>query len=242
MRLTEKVRLKEKMRQIPAVRHSIGWAQTQLAEIENEVARARRQASFLGGGQGATVVLRAPLGGTVMALGVRVGAAVEPTSDALATIGDAAALRIVADVFERDLAFVQVGASVQVRLGALNEPLEGRVEHVGTLVDRTMRRAPVYISLAHAPDGVLRPGMLARVDIQAQSSEGLSVPTSAVLIKDRGNYVVYVEVDDLQFVARPVEIGPTHQGRVRILGGLEAGQRVVTRGGLLLDNSAEQLL
>lgn len=84
--------------------------------------------------------------------------------------------------------------------------------------------------------------MLARVDIQAQASEGMSVPTSAVLIKGRGKYVVYVEVDDLQFTAKSVEIGPTHQGRVRILSGLEAGQRVVTRGGLLLDNSAEQLL
>src|SRR5699024_10212456 len=118
----------------------------------------------------------------------------------------------------------------------------------GTLVDRSRRRAPVYISIdpestPDAPEATgLRPGMFARADIQTKSREGLSVPAGAVLIKDRGHYVVYVEVEPLKFRAKQVAIGPTVDGRVQILSGLEPDDRIVTRGGLLLDTSAEQLL
>lgn len=223
-------------------------AEVHLAEVENELKRARDMAAFLGPGSGATVVIRAPISGSVLALNARVGGRVDPGGDALAMVGDASTLRVVADVFERDLAILEVGAEAKIRLGAAQEAISGKVEQIGTVVDRSLRRAPVYISLdldeaAKAPlKSALRPGMFARVDIDAASHEGLSVPTGAVLIKDRGHYVVYVEVEELKFEAKTVQIGPTVDGRVQVLSGLEPGDRIVTRGGLLLDNSAEQLL
>lgn len=217
-------------------------AEMQLAEVEDELKRAREMAAFLGGGSGPSIVIRAPIAGTVLGLNARVGASIEPSSDGLVMIGDAGALRIVADVFERDLSLIEVGASVDVTLGSANKTLTGKVEHVGTLVDRSLRRAPVFISIEEESQAELRPGMFARVDIHAGNHEGLSVPTSAVLIKDHGHYVVYVETGELQFSATPVKVGPTIDGRVRVLSGLELGARVVTTGALLLDNSAEQLL
>lgn len=84
--------------------------------------------------------------------------------------------------------------------------------------------------------------MFARVDIHATAQEGLSVPASAVLIKDHGSYIVYTENPDQTFSPTPVRIGPTIDGRIRILSGLETGARIVTRGALLLDSSAEQLM
>lgn len=217
-------------------------AETHLAEIEDELKRAREMSAFLGAGKGPTITIRAPIEGTVLSLNARVGASIDPSADPVATLGDTSALRIVADVFERDLALIEVGATVQVTLGTTNKPITGSVEHVGTLVDRTLRRAPVFISLTKNPATNLRPGMFARVDIQAATHDGISVPTAAVLIKDRGQYIVYTETADLQFTAKPVQIGSTIDGRVQILSGLESNERIVTRGALLLDSSAEQLL
>ena len=71
---------------------------------------------------------------------------------------------------------------------------------------------------------------------------GISVPVTAVLIKDGKRRVVYVERPDGTFEAREVQTGRNRDGRVVILQGLAAGERVVVRGALLLDTQAEQLL
>ena len=54
--------------------------------------------------------------------------------------------------------------------------------------------------------------------------------------------VVYVERADGTFEARDVQTGRNREGRVVILQGLKAGERIVVRGALLLDTQAEQLL
>ena len=87
-----------------------------------------------------------------------------------------------------------------------------------------------------------RAGMLAQVNLRVAATEGLSVPAAAVLIKDGKRRVVYVERADGSYEARDVQTGRNRDGRVIILQGLKAGERVVVRGALLLDTQAEQLL
>ena len=47
---------------------------------------------------------------------------------------------------------------------------------------------------------------------------------------------VFVEVSPWTFVRRPVQLGSEENGRVRIQNGLKAGERVVTSGGVLLND------
>jgi len=54
--------------------------------------------------------------------------------------------------------------------------------------------------------------------------------------------VVYVARPDGSFEAREVQVGRSREGRVTILQGLTAGEKIVVRGSLLLDTQAEQLL
>jgi len=84
--------------------------------------------------------------------------------------------------------------------------------------------------------------MLAQVILRVAADGGLSVPVAAVLIKDGKRRVVYVERPDGTFEAREVQTGRNREGRVAILQGLTAGERIVVRGALLLDSQAEQLL
>ena len=60
--------------------------------------------------------------------------------------------------------------------------------------------------------------------------------------RDGKRRVVYVERADGAFEPREVQTGQNRNGRVVIVQGLTAGERIVVRGALLLDTQAEQLL
>jgi cobalt-zinc-cadmium efflux system membrane fusion protein len=215
-------------------------AEMHLKEAKAEFERASQAVSFIGEGTGETVVIRAPIDGTVLHLKATVGAMVEP-GESLIELGDPAALWVVADVFERDLPLVHEGAEATVELATISSPLRGRVVAIGAALETELRRAPVYIELKD--QGLtLRPGMYARITISAAGAERILLPVAAVLIKDGKRTIVYVENDDGTFQPREVVMGQSIEGRVPVIEGLAPGERVVVRGALLLDGEAEQLL
>jgi cobalt-zinc-cadmium efflux system membrane fusion protein len=99
----------------------------------------------------------------------------------------------------------------------------------------------VYIAVEEQ-QSTLRPGMYARITINAALSQGVVVPVSAVLIKDGKRNIVYVESGEGAFAPRDVVVGQSIDGHVQVISGLTPGERVVVRGALLLDGTAEQLL
>jgi len=215
-----------------------------LRQTEAELARAQATATILGGGGGSTVVLRAPIEGTVIARHATVGAVAQPGGDPLIEIGNPASLWVVADVFERELAQVKDGAAVDIALPTRAAPVAGHVVSVGSALTGALRTAPVYIAFdAPAGDGGdVRSGMFARAAIKAPPGKSIVLPAESVLIEDGKTYVVYVKTGEDLFVARKVEVGRSIDGRIEILSGLAPGEQVVTRGALLLDGAAEQLL
>lgn len=215
-------------------------ADARLAEAQAEVARARATAAYLGDGYGPVVVVRAPIQGTVLARKATVGANYQP-GDPVLEIGNPSALWIVADVFERDLAQVKEKAAVDVTLETVSSAVPGHVISVGSVLNAALRTAPVYIALDD-PKLVLRPGMYARATIKAEASGQLTLPVSAVLIKDGKRMIVYVKKGEDLFEARDVVVGPTIEGRVAVISGVGAGDQVAVKGALLLDGAAEQLL
>jgi membrane fusion protein, heavy metal efflux system len=214
-------------------------AETKVSEIDAELTRARASAAFVGKGSGTTVVVRAPIAGTVTARKATEGMAVQHGGDPLVEIGDPSAVWVIADVFERDLPTVRQGAAAQVELP--EGTLEGRVTSIGAVVASGLRTAPVRISLT--TDGKrLRPGMYGRAEIAVASDTGrLTLPTEAVLVKGKDT-IVYIEKNPTTFERRTVVVGPPVAGRVPVISGLAPGDRVVVRGALLLDGSADQLL
>jgi cobalt-zinc-cadmium efflux system membrane fusion protein len=156
-------------------------------------------------------------------------------------IGDPAAVWVVAEVFESDLAGLREGAEARVETSSLAQPIRGRIQRIGTALDEETRRAPVYVTLDDAPP-TMRPGMLAKVGLEAAAPTGLVIPLSAVLIKDERRSIVYVQHGETVFHARDVQLGQPMRGFIPVLGGLAVGDRIVVRGGLLLDSAASQLL
>jgi cobalt-zinc-cadmium efflux system membrane fusion protein len=214
--------------------------ETKVAAAEAELARVEAGATSIGKGTAAAVVIRAPISGVVISRKASAGMAVQRGGDPLVEIGDTSQLWIVADVFERDLSHVHQGARTGIMLASLNRRIEGQVASVGAIVASGLRTAPVFLTMDTR--GVpLRPGMYGRVEIDAADA-GITLPATAVLIKDGDGPVVYVQKDRLTFVRRRVVVAQPVVGRVQIVSGLSPGEHVVVRGALLLDGSADQLL
>jgi RND family efflux transporter MFP subunit len=153
----------------------------------------------------------------------------------LVTVADLTRLWVLADVYERDLARVQAGAKAVVRVVASpGKTWEGKVTHVGDLVDASTRTVKLRIEVAN-PTLELKPEMFARVTLQAPPSPTpeLSVPSSA-LLSDGETSAVVVALGKGRFQKRAVETGAEADGRVHILSGLAAGDSVVVDGALFL--------
>jgi len=215
-------------------------AEVRLTEAEAEAERARATAALIGTGDGAEVTLRASIAGVVLGVKATPGAVVSPGGEVLVEVGDPESLWVVADVPERELPLVSEGGRAVFEEAALPEGLPGRVISVGAALSSGLRSAPVRIALDARPAG-LRPGMFGWVRLQGMGG-GPTLPVEAVLIKDGRTSVVYVAKDDRTFERREVVVGRSSGGRVPVVSGLSAGERVVVRGALLLDGSAEQLL
>lgn len=216
-------------------------AETRVSELEAEVMRVQADVAFVGMGTGTSVLVRSPISGIVISRRASAGMTVQKGSEPIIEVGDPSAVWIVADVFERDLPLVREAARVRVALSSLDTSLTGHVASVGTVVATGLRTAPVRIAIEHAPVA-LRPGMYGRVEIDG-SAANLTLPTEAILIKDGKESFVYVQKDPLTFIRRPVVVAQhAENGRIRIVSGVAPGEKVVVRGALLLDGSADQLL
>lgn len=215
-------------------------AETRVSLAEAEVARVEATVRTIGEGTGASVIVHAPLAGVVITRKASVGQSVDRGDEPLVEIGDKARLWIVADVFERDLTQIATGAKVRTVLTPSAPAINGTVTSIGAIVAPELRTAPVFIAI-DGPVADLRPGTFGQAEI-AHGHAGVTLPVSAVLIKDGKDPVVYVQRGALTYVRTRVSVGPTVDGRVPIVSGLNQGDKVVVRGALLLDGAADQLL
>jgi cobalt-zinc-cadmium efflux system membrane fusion protein len=234
-------------RQVEMVEKGVGLeferqeADARLKEARAEHERARNAADLIGAGKGMRFTVRAPADGVVMTIRAAVGASVAPGGEALVELGDPNQLQVVAQVPESDLRRIAIGQEAEVELPAIAARVMARVENFNPRVEQESRRIQVYLALAKRPEG-LRAGMMAQIALRVRAEAGISVPVSAVLIKDGKRRVVYVVQPDGAFESREVQVGRSRDGQVTILQGLTAGERIVVRGALLLDTQAEQLL
>jgi cobalt-zinc-cadmium efflux system membrane fusion protein len=170
-------------------------------------------------------------------VGVMVGA--DPTQ-LLYTIADLNVLQVVAEVYERDLSRVSKGTPVTVTVEAYpSETFSGTIVYVGDVVDPTTRTIKVRCNVTNR-DLKLKPEMFARVRLKTGSSTPvLALPKEAVL-EVGGQALVFVQAADGRYVRRSVVTGTVSGDTIEIREGLQAGERVVVKGALLLKGEQEK--
>ncbi|MGV3707801.1 MAG: efflux RND transporter periplasmic adaptor subunit [Gemmatimonas sp.] len=213
-------------------------AEAELRRTESALRSAEAQLEALGAGHGTggQFGLSSPFGGVVVARDANVGEMVEPT-DTLYTVADLSSVWIELNIFERDLARVRLGQSVSVSVVAYDKrTFPGRIVYLGAVLDPQKRTVLARVEIPNR-DGALKPGMFASANIQV----GSAGPPVVVVAQDavqqlEGKSVVFVPGDSPgEFRAVRVEVGePTGDGRIAILSGINAGDRVVVAGAFAL--------
>jgi membrane fusion protein (multidrug efflux system) len=128
------------------------------------------------------------------------------------------------------IALAQPGLEVFARVAAYpDERFGGAVYFISPALDNDSRRLGLKAWVPNA-DGRLRPGMFARVELEAERTErALLVSESAIANDASGPYVWRVNSENLAERAS-VELGTRREGQVVILSGLAAGDTIVTSG------------
>jgi RND family efflux transporter MFP subunit len=168
----------------------------------------------------------APDDGIVSARGATVGAVAQPGQELFRLIRKGR-LEWRAEVPSAQLHRVRPGQSVKVVTPAGTE-VEGRVRIVGPTVDNTSRNAMVHVDLRSAGTP-LRPGMFVRGEIDMGTSRALTLPQSAVLLREGFTYVYRIG-DDGRVVQTRVETGRREGENIELTSGLAEGVRVVRSG------------
>ena len=202
--------------------------------------RARDRLATLAGGAHVDahahgLVVLAPTAGTVTVLNVGIGAYLNDATAPLMTVSGLDRVWITAQVPEQLLGGIAPGQAVAVTLAAYpGQTLHGKVARVSPVLEPDTRRVKVRISFDNA-DGRLKPNMFATAVFAAPQAATVTVPTSALLMNNDSTTVL-VEVAPWTFTRRTVELGSEDNETVRIVGGLKRGERIVTRGGVLLND------
>jgi RND family efflux transporter MFP subunit len=173
----------------------------------------------------------APDDGVISARSATLGAVANPGQELFRLIRQGR-LEWRAEVAAADLSRLKPGLPVRLSLAG-GELLEGRVRLLAPTVDPATRNALVYVDLPRP--GPARAGMFARGSFELGSSPALSLPQTAVQLRDGFSYVFRVG-PDRRVAMTKVALGRRAGDRVEILSGLDAAAQVVASGvGFLAD-------
>jgi membrane fusion protein (multidrug efflux system) len=173
--------------------------------------------------------LVAPFDGVLGLRKVSVGALLTPGQE-IVNLEQINPLKVDFKVPEMLLASVKVGQVIRLRLDAMDRrTVDGTVYAIDPLLE-TGGRAIVLRARIPNPDGVLRPGLFARVVLTIEEKpDAIFVPEQAVLPGSDGSMSVFKAVDGKAVMAK-VALGERIKGEVEVTAGLEPGDVVVTAG------------
>jgi len=193
-------------------RYGAEQAQARLATLEERLART---------------VVRAPIDGIFEERHVEVGTMVSPGAQ-IGRVVELDPIKIVAGVPERYAADVAVNARVSVHFPVLEESYEGTVGFVGATVNPRNRTFTVEIVMEN-PRGIIKPEMVANVELVRQTLENAIVVPQEALVRVEEGFKVFVVEDGVAF-EQPVETGPSQNNFVVIESGLTVGDQLVVVG------------
>ena len=180
------------------------------------------------GGGGSNLPVTAPFAGSVIEKSAVIGELAQPDKP-LFTVADLSTVWIEANLYEKDLPRIHLGAPAEVTVSAYPDArFSGRLAYVSAVVDRESRTVKGRIEVANK-DGRLKPEMFASARIGTEEgSRAIAVPAEAVVLLESKSAVFVKDAD--AFEARFVELGERVGGSQIIKAGLAAGDEVVVAG------------
>ena len=172
--------------------------------------------------------------GVVVSKQAVAGAFVDPSVE-LYTISDLSKVWLLADVYESDVAFVQVGQPAKITLQGESTPIDALVSFLPPTIDEATRTLKVRFELPNK-DRRIRPGAFADVTMPLHLDHGLGIPENAVI--RTGTRSIAFVVHGLHIEPREVVLGPLIGDRYHVMSGVSAGENVATSAQFLLDSES----
>lgn len=203
------------------------------------------QIEKLPGQTGDTIDIVAPVSGTIVERKVYPGQYVKE-GDVLFEIADFSKMWFVFDAYERDLAWIRTGQTVEITTPSVpGKTFSAPVSFIDPNLMTETRSAKVRVVLENpliGDPGTHRRQLLHKIfadgRIKTETEPVLTVPRGAVL-SPGGSALVYVVKGEHQYEPRHVTLGRVGDEVWEVLSGLEEGEHVVTRGNLLVDAQAQ---
>lgn len=215
-------------------------AEAAFAASRAEHARSSTLARALGNGGriDQRLPLRSPVDGVLVERNISPGMSVSAESERpLAVVSDPGHLWLLLDLPEHLAAQVHAGLQVAIDDGA-GQALHVPLQHVADYVDSETRVVHARAEVDNAARR-FKAGQYLRATLSLPLPQGVAVPVAGVLLIDN-RQVVFVDEGKGRYRRQPVVGEDIGGGRAWVREGLQAGQRVVVDGGLLLQQLLDQ--
>ncbi|MFO5494312.1 MAG: efflux RND transporter periplasmic adaptor subunit [Cuspidothrix sp.] len=230
--------LRAAMAQLSTEKQAVAAAQGRVFAQKASVSAAQERRSY--------ARLISPITGVVTEKVTEPGNLLQPGSEVL-KVADFSRVKVVAQVSELELARIQVGQSVEVKLDAFpDEKFIGKVARISPTADTTARLIPIEIVMPNR-GGKVGSGLLARVSFTTQTKQRVVIPETAISSQDKkpqlenNNSTLFVVENTGQKTTvkqRQVSLGKIANGKIEILSGLQPGESYVVRSSKPLKDGA----
>jgi cobalt-zinc-cadmium efflux system membrane fusion protein len=215
-------------------------ARSDNAQAEADFVRARAHLDVLGAplesrGPARRLIVRAPVSGSITSLSITPDGTINDPTAPLMVIADLSTVWVTALVAEKDMGSVAKDQDAEVALLAYpGRTMRGKVLFVADVIEADSRRNKIRIAFANA-DHALKPNMFATVTLIGPDRTQVRLPSSSLLMNN-DRTTVFVATAPWTFERRTVEPLLEEGSSVAILSGVQPGEQVVVKGGILLND------
>ena len=212
-------------------------SEANIANQEFEQAKATLQifnidaASFQ---MGQPLKVVSPISGEVVKCNITIGSYAKEDSEPPVVVADLSSVWVTALVKEKYFGAIKQGDRVEVYTDANpNKTIWGAIHYIGEILDEETRSLEVIVECNNA-DKNLKLGMFCGVHFLSSPTKAIILPSTAVM-QEQDNTYVLVEIEKGTFVRRKVVVESIPMNQVHIVSGLNEGESVIVKGGILLN-------
>jgi RND family efflux transporter MFP subunit len=208
---------------VTAAEAAVRAAQESIAANEATVQRLLELQAFR--------LVRAPFAGVVTTRNIDVGSLVSAGSSSslreLFRIAQINMLRVFVNVPQSEITGIKPGIDCSVAIREIEGKIfKGKVTRTANALDASSRTLPVEVQVSNS-GGMMLPGMYATVRFNIRRPPSLRIASDGFRNSEKGPMVAVLQNDDTVHL-QPVKLGRDYGSQIEILGGLKAGQKLIT--------------
>ena len=182
--------------------------------------------------------IRSPIDGVVTDRPLFVGD-LATANQPILTVMDTSRLIAKSHIAQSQAATLKTGNPAVLKVLGIDTPIQGRVSLISPALDPGSTTIEVWVEVSK-PDPALRPGMTVESSMTAKAvKDALVVPTATIFKNSEGADYLLLAGSDGRAHAKTVQVGIGDSEFTQILGGIAAGDLVISSGGYALPDNTQ---